>query len=593
MKRLWFRIASAFFILILVLIFILGFFLAALLKNAYTDMTRNHLVENAEMVTQLIVASESYGEREQLQELIQNFEQPIQMRFTVVDTEGVVLADSENDPAEMNNHFNRPEIQDVLEQDEAFGESIRYSTTQDFNMMYVALPLVSEGETVGAVRTSLSLGVIDDAMNRLWFSLSIALGLMFLIAAIASTMLARSITRPIDSIMNVTSRLRKNDYSSRVNTEAKGEIGDLSQSINALAASLQRQMKEIEENEQQLTSIISNMVSGVMLVNQDGKVELLNSAMERFLSQHKGNLIGQPYEKVGERFALSPHIHAVFETNEKVHEEVHSYYPQERIMDAHLAPYYGQGWQQRGVIVVLHDITEIRRLEKMRSDFVANVSHELKTPVTSVRGFSETLMSGEVTDEETTKQFLKIIHDESQRLDRLISDLLNLSKIERQKMPLNLETLNMTALVHEVSVTLQGAIEEKRTRLVLPDPSKDVYLQGDEDRLRQIILNLVGNGINYTAEGGTVTVSLKENVEKVRLIIKDDGIGIPEESLPRIFERFYRVDRARSRHSGGTGLGLAIVKHLIESHHGEIEVESREGEGTTFTVILPKKQEEK
>lgn len=593
MKRLWFRIASAFFILILVLIFILGFFLAALLKNAYTDMTRNHLVENAEMVTQLIVASESYGEREQLQELIQNFEQPIQMRFTVVDTEGVVLADSENDPAEMNNHFNRPEIQDVLEQDEAFGESIRYSTTQDFNMMYVALPLVSEGETVGAVRTSLSLGVIDDAMNRLWFSLSIALGLMFLIAAIASTMLARSITRPIDSIMNVTSRLRKNDYSSRVNTEAKGEIGDLSQSINALAASLQRQMKEIEENEQQLTSIISNMVSGVMLVNQDGKVELLNSAMERFLSQHKGNLIGQPYEKVGERFALSPHIHAVFETNEKVHEEVHSYYPQERIMDAHLAPYYGQGWQQRGVIVVLHDITEIRRLEKMRSDFVANVSHELKTPVTSVSGFSETLMSGEVTDEETTKQFLKIIHDESQRLDRLISDLLNLSKIERQKMPLNLETLNMTALVHEVSVTLQGAIEEKRTRLVLPDPSKDVYLQGDEDRLRQIILNLVGNGINYTAEGGTVTVSLKENVEKVRLIIKDDGIGIPEESLPRIFERFYRVDRARSRHSGGTGLGLAIVKHLIESHHGEIEVESREGEGTTFTVILPKKQEEK
>ncbi|MEZ2458037.1 two-component system histidine kinase PnpS [Salinicoccus roseus] len=593
MKRLWFRIASAFFILILVLIFILGFFLAALLKNAYTDMTRNHLVENAEMVTQLIVASESYGEREQLQELIQNFEQPIQMRFTVVDTEGVVLADSENDPAEMNNHFNRPEIQDVLEQDEAFGESIRYSTTQDFNMMYVALPLVSEGETVGAVRTSLSLGVIDDAMNRLWFSLSIALGLMFLIAAIASTMLARSITRPIDSIMNVTSRLRKNDYSSRVNTEAKGEIGDLSQSINALAASLQRQMKEIEENEQQLTSIISNMVSGVMLVNQDGKVELLNSAMERFLSQHKGNLIGQPYEKVGERFALSPHIHAVFETNEKVHEEVHSYYPQERIMDAHLAPYYGQGWQQRGVIVVLHDITEIRRLEKMRSDFVANVSHELKTPVTSVRGFSETLMSGEVTDEETTKQFLKIIHDESQRLDRLIRDLLNLSKIERQKMPLNLETLNMTALVHEVSVTLQGAIEEKRTRLVLPHPSKDVYLQGDEDRLRQIILNLVGNGINYTAEGGTVTVSLKENVEKVRLIIKDDGIGIPEESLPRIFERFYRVDRARSRHSGGTGLGLAIVKHLIESHHGEIEVESREGEGTTFTVILPKKQEEK
>ncbi|GAA3720949.1 ATP-binding protein [Salinicoccus jeotgali] len=592
MKRLWFRIASAFFILILILILILWFILAALLKNAYTDMTRDHLIENAQMVTQIISASESYDEREQLQELIKNFEQPIQMRFTVVDTEGVVLADSENDPEKMNNHFDRPEIQDVLQQNETFGESIRYSTTQDFNMMYVALPLVSEGETVGAVRSSLSLGIIDDAMDQLRFSLSIALGLMFLMAAIATTMLARSITRPIDTIMNVTSRLRRKDYSSRVSTEAKGEIGDLSQSINALAASLQSQMKEIEENEQQLTSIISNMVSGVMLVNQDGKVTLMNASMEKFLSQHKDNLIGQPYEKVGERFALSPHIHAVFETNEKVHEEVHSYYPHERIMDAHLAPYYGQGWQQCGVIIVLHDITEIRRLEKMRSDFVANVSHELKTPVTSVRGFSETLMSGEVTDEETTQQFLKIIHDESQRLDRLIRDLLNLSKIEKQEMPLNLEPLNLTALAHEVSVTLQGAIEEKKTRLALPDPSRDVYLEGDEDRLRQIILNLVGNGINYTAEGGAVKLSLKEDTNNVRLIIEDDGIGIPEESLPRIFERFYRVDRARSRHSGGTGLGLAIVKHLIESHRGEIEVESREGEGTTFTVTLPKKQED-
>lgn len=592
MKRLWFRIASAFFILILILTVILWFILAALLKNAYTDVTRDHLIENAQMVTQLISASESYDEREQLQELIKNFEQPIQMRFTVVDTEGVVLADSENDPEKMNNHFDRPEIQDVLQQNETFGESIRHSTTQDFNMMYVALPLVSEGETVGAVRSSLSLGIIDDAMDQLRFSLSIALGLMFLIAAIATTMLARSITRPIDTIMNVTSRLRRKDYSSRVSTEAKGEIGDLSQSINALAASLQSQMKEIEENEQQLTSIISNMVSGVMLVNQDGKVTLMNASMEKFLSQHKDNLIGQPYEKVGERFALSPHIHAVFETNEKVHEEVHSYYPHERIMDAHLAPYYGQGWQQCGVIIVLHDITEIRRLEKMRSDFVANVSHELKTPVTSVRGFSETLMSGEVTDEETTQQFLKIIHDESQRLDRLIRDLLNLSKIEKQEMPLNLEPLNLTALAHEVSVTLQGAIEEKKTRLALPDPSRDVYLEGDEDRLRQIILNLVGNGINYTAEGGAVKLSLKEDTNNVRLIIEDDGIGIPEESLPRIFERFYRVDRARSRHSGGTGLGLAIVKHLIESHHGEIEVESREGEGTTFIVTLPKKQED-
>lgn len=592
MKRLWSRIALSFFILILTLVIVLWFFLTAVIKDAYTDMTRDHLVENGQMVSQLIAASNNFDDPKALQEMIQHFNEPIEMRYTVVDDEGNVLADSENDPSTMNNHINRPEIQAVIRNDSTLGESVRYSTTQQINMMYVALPIIEQNETVGAIRTSLSLTVVDEALSRLWVSLSIVLGVMFLISGIASAMLARSIMRPIDNIMDATHRLREKDYSSRVNAPSKGEFGDLSLSINALAASLQKQMKDIEENEHQLTSIISNMVSGVMLVNEEGRIVLLNSAMERFLSQHKDNIIGQPYEKIGERFALSPHIQAVLENSRKVHEEVHSYFPEERIMDAHLAPYYGQGWQQKGVIVVLHDITNIKRLEKMRSDFVANVSHELKTPVTSVSGFSETLLSGEVTDEATKRQFLQIIYDESQRLDRLISDLLHLSKIEKQEMPLDLETVDMTDLVHEVAKTLQNSVENKKTHLTLPEASREIYLQGDQDRIRQIILNLLGNAINYTADGGNVDISLKENINTVRLIVQDDGIGIPEESLPRIFERFYRVDKARARHSGGTGLGLAIVKHLIESHHGEIEIESREGEGTKITVILPKNQDD-
>ncbi|GAB3066210.1 two-component system histidine kinase PnpS [Salinicoccus sesuvii] len=590
MKRLWSRIALSFFILILTLVIVLWFFLTAIIKDAYTEMTRDHLVENGQMVSQLIATSNNFNDPEALQGLIQQFNQPIEMRYTVVDEEGVVLADSENDPSTMNNHINRPEIQAVIRNGSALGESVRYSTTEQINMMYVALPIIEQNETVGAIRTSLSLSVVDEALSRLWVSLSIVLGIMFLISGVASAMLARSIMRPIDNIMDATYRLREKDYSSRVNAPSKGEFGDLSLSINSLAASLQKQMKEIEENEQQLTSIISNMVSGVMLINEEGRVVLLNSAMERFLSQHKDNIVGQAYEKAGERFALSPHIKSVLENGLKVHEEVHSYFPEERVMDAHLAPYYGQGWQQKGVIVVLHDITNIKRLEKMRSDFVANVSHELKTPVTSVSGFSETLLSGEVTDEATKKQFLQIIYDESQRLNRLISDLLHLSKIEKKEMPLDLEVVDMTGLVHEVAKTLRNAVENKKTHLTLPEVSKKIYLQGDQDRIRQIILNLLGNAVNYTAEGGHVDISLKENINTVRLVVKDDGIGIPEESLPRIFERFYRVDKARARHSGGTGLGLAIVKHLIESHHGEIEIESREGEGTKITVTFPKDQ---
>ncbi|AKG73164.1 two-component system histidine kinase PnpS [Salinicoccus halodurans] len=590
MKSLWLKISLAFFVLILALTLVLWFLLASIMQNAYTETTRDHLIENAEMVSQIIIATEAIDDGERLQEWIRNFDGPIEMRFTVIDEDGTVVADSENDPDTMDNHRNRPEFEAVLSAENEYGETIRYSETQDLNMMYIATPVVSDGETVGAIRTSLSLQIIDEAMRKLWLSLALILGIMLLLTTGAGILIARSITKPIDSVMDVTRRLTEKDYSSRVNTRVSGEIGELSSAVNTLAASLQRQMKEIQENEQQLTSIMSNMVSGVMLINQDGRVELVNSAMEKFFSQHSENVVGQTFDKVGEGIGLGELIRQVFEENKKVHDEVHSYYPEERIMDAHLAPYYGQGWQQKGVIIVLHDITDIRRLEKMRSDFVANVSHELKTPVTSVRGFSETLLSGEVKDEETVRQFLTIIHDESQRLDRLIRDLLNLSKIERQEIPLNVEKVNLTELVHETAVTLQGSAEQKQTNLVLPKEDRAVILEADRDRIRQIILNLIANGINYTHEGGTIEVSLRENIYEIRLIVTDDGIGIPEESLGRIFERFYRVDKARSRHSGGTGLGLAIVKHLIESHKGRIEIESAEDEGTTITVILPKTQ---
>jgi len=592
MKSLWLKISLAFFGLILALTLVLWFLLASIMQNAYTETTREHLIENAEMVSQIIIATEAIEDGDRLQEWVSNFDAPIEMRFTVIDDRGEVIADSENDPATMDNHRNRPEFEAVLESGDEYGETIRYSETQDLNMMYIATPVVSDGETVGAIRTSLSLQIIDQAMNRLWLSLTLVLGIMLVLTTIAGILIARGITRPIGRVMDVTRRLSEKDYSSRINTKVSGEIGELSAAVNTLAASLQRQMTEIQENEQQLTSIMSNMVSGVMLINQDGRVELVNSAMEKFFSQHSENIVGQPFDKVGEGIGLCDLIRQVFEDNRKVHDEVHAYYPEERIMDAHLAPYYGQGWQQKGVIIVLHDITDIRRLEKMRSDFVANVSHELKTPVTSVKGFSETLMSGEVKDEETEMQFLKIIHDESQRLDRLIRDLLNLSKIERKEIPLNIDRVDIAELVHEAAVTLHGSAEQKQTQLMLPGHDRPVMLEADRDRLRQIILNLIANGINYTPEGGTVRVSLRENLYEVRIIVADNGIGIPEESLDRIFERFYRVDKARSRHSGGTGLGLAIVKHLIESHSGRIEIESTEGEGTTITVILPKTQDE-
>lgn len=589
--RLWFRITLAFSLLTLTLLIFLWFFVANVSENAFEDMTSEHLYENAELVAQLIEVSDMENGTETLQSRIELFREPINMRFTVIDTEGAVLADSESDPETMDNHLDRPEVQDIMNNERDVGESVRYSVTEDIDMMYVANPIYDDnGSLLGVIRTSLPLNSINDTMVVFWRGLAVFLGIILVISAITASILSRSITRPVTDIIKVTKRLGEKDYSSRVHTEVTGEIGELSQSVNELAMNLQNQMHALHENEQQLSTILSNMVSGVMLVNQKGEIIMINSAMERFLEQHNQHIVGQHYTDFDDNMNLGAYISTVFEDNEKIHEEITSEGLSQNVFDAHLGPFYGNGWKQRGVIIVLHDITNLKRLEKMRSDFVANVSHELKTPVTSVKGFSETLLGGEVNDEATAKSFLEIIYNESERLDRLIRELLHLSRIENKVSPLNLSNVDLIALIHSVTKTLSKSILEKSLEVTLPLSTDEVTIEGDSDRLNQILLNLVANSINYTGEGGRIDISVEMTEHDVHIYISDTGIGIPEESVPRVFERFYRVDKARSRNSGGTGLGLAIVKHLVDSHQGDIKLDSIEGEGTTFKVTFPIKQ---
>lgn len=589
--RLWFRITLAFSLLTLTLLVFLWFFVANVSENAFEEMTSEHLYENAELVAQLIEASDLENETEALQTRIELFQEPINMRFTVIDTDGLVLADSESEPETMDNHLDRPEVQDIMIRDEDIGESVRYSVTEDIDMMYVANPIYDDnGSLLGVIRTSLPLNSINDTMIVFWRTLAVFLGIILVIAAITASILSRSITRPVTDIIKVTKRLGEKDYSSRVHTEISGEIGDLSRSVNELAMNLQNQMRALHENEQQLSTILSNMVSGVMLVNQEGEILMINSAMERFLAQHNQHIVGQHYQAFDDNLNLKKYIAAVFDDNEKIHAEITSEDLSKNVFDAHFGPFYGNGWKQRGVIIVLHDITNIKRLEKMRSDFVANVSHELKTPVTSVKGFAETLLGGEVNDEATAKSFLEIIYNESERLDRLIRELLHLSRIENKVTPLNLSSVDLIALIHSITKTLSKSISEKSLEVTLPLSTEEVTIEGDSDRLNQILLNLIANSINYTGEGGRIDISMEMTEYNVHISISDTGIGIPEESVPRVFERFYRVDKARSRNSGGTGLGLAIVKHLVDSHQGDIEVSSVEGEGTTFTVTFPLRQ---
>ncbi|KYD09545.1 Phosphate regulon sensor protein PhoR (SphS) [Heyndrickxia sporothermodurans] len=559
------------------------------MKNTYMDMTRNQLFQDANIVSEFINSKEIRKQSNELQEKVESFYAENQPRITIIDANGDVIADSEDNPAKMESHANRPEFKDIIKRHKKNAESIRFSETLGYNMMYVATPIQNDDQVVGVIRVAFTLQNIDHAIKKLWLSLGLAMGITLILASIIAISLAKGITRPIEDIIQVARRLSEKDYSSRVRAKTNGELEQLSIAINTLAKSLQHQMEEISENQQKLTGVLTNMVSGVMLINPEGRIVLVNPAMEKIIGSTADQLRGKLHIEAGKSFGLSQLIDQSLKKKIKIHDEVQMYYPDQRILDAHLAPYLGANGEIKGIITVLHDITDIRRLEKMRSEFVANVSHELKTPITSLKGFAETLLDGAMYDPEIAKSFLTIIHDESERLHRLITDILHLSKIEQHQLPFHPEPLNVTGVIYETIDTIQEEINKKQLTIKLPN-QKPVIIDAEKDRLQQIILNLVANAVTYTPDKGTIEIGIVEKDDQIELTVKDTGIGISKEELPRIFERFYRVDKARSRNSGGTGLGLAIVKHLVESHHGSIQVDSEEGKGTLFTITLPKKQ---
>ncbi|MCJ8007668.1 two-component system histidine kinase PnpS [Lederbergia wuyishanensis] len=589
MHKLWVRITFSFLLLMSLLLLVSGFFLAEMMKNTYYELKEKQLGQTAHLVLNAVEMDKTGLQAEDLQNKVMTLSSSIQSRLTIIAKNGVVLADTKDNPAEMENHANRPEVKQVLKEHLKSGLSIRYSDTLGYSMMYVTIPIIENDKTAGVMRVSLSMQNIEHAIRNLWISLALVLFAAFLLTGLIGMRLAKGISGPIEEMISVSEKLKEKDYTARVKMKSKGELGQLANAINVLASSLKNQMDKLHENEQRLTGVLTNMMSGVLLVNIEGRILLANRAMGQMLGEDPSTFTNKHHTEVGRSKELSNLIDQCLKTGNEIRNEVHFYYPKEKIVDAHLAPYVRENGEVNGIIAVLHDVTDIRRLEKMRSDFVANVSHELKTPITSLKGFAETLLDGAMEDEELCRNFLTIIYKESDRLHRLIKDILYLSSIEHHGIPLTIENVNVTEAVLSTAQTIKEGAVKKNLHLILPE-KKDIWIEGEKDRIQQIALNLLSNAIAYTPDGGEISVSIEEQDKEVNLIISDTGIGIAQKELPRIFERFYRVEKARSRSSGGTGLGLAIVKHLVDSHNGKIDVKSVEGVGTTFIVSLPKKQ---
>lgn len=585
MRSLRARITWSFLLLIGCSVLGTGIFVALLLKSSYLESLSSRLVKEGNMLAETIQWEENLKHPDNFHQQAKIYGKTLGARVTFFAADGRVLGDSEGREKQLANGQTFPEVEQAL------SNQMNVPTVMRDDFLHTALPVVRDGHVLGAIRLSIDIREVNVFLRKAWFSLAGGLIIAYALAAFFSSRIASGVTRPLEEIIQVAVDIAQKKIHRRVQETGNDEVARLGKAINRMAHSLQNQMETIRKSERRLNSVIEAMESGLIMVDSTGRISLANRAFERLFGLPASDIIGRSFKKLTYPFDLSPLITECAETGSRLRKEIHLYYPEERMLEANLAPM----WVEKngvGVVAVFHDLTATRRLEQLRKDFVANVSHELKTPITSIRGFTETLLDGALNDPETCREFLQIINEESLRLQRLIGDILDLSRIESKQLQLKLETISVDQLVQSAVKTLEDRIRSKEQTLHL-EMDQSFPIQVDADRFRQILINLVSNAMTYTPQGGSITVRVAKKEDHWTLQVSDTGVGIPKQDLPRIFERFYRVDKARSRDSGGTGLGLAIVKHLVEVHQGKIEVDSEMGKGTTFTLTFPLEHNEK
>ncbi|APZ49426.1 hypothetical protein BW721_06880 [Jeotgalibaca sp. PTS2502] len=456
---------------------------------------------------------------------------------------------------------------------------------------HVAVSLFNgRGDFIGIFRLTHRLDELDQLENQLTQSVFIFSFVSIVLASFIALHLTNRISRPLKQIETVINHISEGDYSEYYKGIDYPEIMALGQTVNKLADSLEEKNRTILQSNERLSALLDRLIVGVVLLDSEQRIEMMNPAVYQILGIDE-NLLGRSFLEMSKSYGLVQIIQQTYQKKKNRNEEIYIYYPNERILDVNTMVVPDAKGNQ--VIVLLYDITEIRRLEKVRTDFVANASHELRTPVTALKGFSEVLLDGALDDPDRLRQFLEIIYKESKRLEILVNDILELSRVEQKQVPMKREWISLNETVERCFKIIKPQAAAKGLKLRLLSNNADpIRFIGDQSRLEQILNNLIYNAVNYTDKGGKISVLLEETEDEIVFHVADTGIGIPEESIERLFERFYRVDKGRSRNSGGTGLGLSIVRYLVQNMGGTISVKSTLGLGSTFTVHLPKVVEE-
>lgn len=525
----------------------------------------------------------------QLQSQIKQLASETQTRFTIINQDGEVLADSEQDPAKMLNHANRSEL--LAASSAGLGTATRKSPTLGIDMFYVAVPIkIQSGENQDSktafVRVAERLDAIQERVSRVRRYILLFATIFGAIATGLTYTIVGRIIEPLSQLTQKAQAIAAGDDQTPVTVQSEDEIGVLAGAFNQMQSKLGKRFRQLRDNNEQMTTVLSSMDEGIIALDAKEQIVLANNASKQLLDV-SGDAIGRSILEVVRSRPLHEITAKCFETGRSVQSEFQSTGPLRRDLEVRATCL--PGVPTPGIVLVLHDITELRRLENLRREFVANVSHELKTPLASIRAYAETLRLGALNDPDNNVKFLHRIEEQADRLHQLILDMLQIARVESGEEAFEITSVPVGPVIESSISQYATSAERKQIELVSVSPESPIVVAADKDGVRAILDNLVSNAIKYTPEGGTVTVRwLRENDFAI-IEVQDTGIGIDKENQSRVFERFYRVDLARSREMGGTGLGLSIVKHLSQAFGGGVDLTSEVGEGCTFRVSLPLK----
>lgn len=586
------KIFITYTILLLVGIIISGVLTLGFMKGSYIDTIERTLMSNGNLVNQFVedrVKEGSFYDIE-FSELAHRYAKQINARVTFINNNGFVIGDSEIPPEQLPNiesHLYRPEVQDALRG--GVGKSNRYSTTTENNYLYVAIPIVIEERIYGVTRLAFPLVEIDRLNTRLLQNTLIAAFCGAIVATILGYRYVNSVTKPIKEITQTAQKIANGDFKNRVYVNSSDEIGILADTFNIMAVKLNETISELWDKNTKLQSTLSSMNEALFAVDNSYKIILMNAVAKSLFKIDEEDVIGKHILEVIRSNKLHDVLKNMLDTQSIGQKEITIDYPEMKILKVYTNFIRLDVDPNRiiGIMALIQDVTEMRKLENMRSEFVANVSHELKTPLTSITGFIETLKGGAIDNEKVRNRFLDIIEIETERLRRLIDDLLSLSAIENNRFPPIREEISVNVVLAEINDMVEGLVLQKNIHYTTEIDASLPSIIGNRDWFKQMMLNLIENAMKYTPDHGVVKVLAYKKYDNIFLVIKDTGMGIPKQDIPRLFERFYRVDKARSRKVGGTGLGLAIVKHIVMSFNGDIKVQSEVEKGTEFTVRIP------